>query len=258
MRIEIITVFPEYFASPLRASMVARAAGKGLVEYVVHDLRDHATGRHRSVDDTPYGGGGGMVFRPEPVFRAWQALELGQAHCVYLTADGAAFTQDTAVRLSRLPRLALLCGHYKGIDERIRTRLIDEEISIGDYVLTGGEPAACVVLDAVVRLIPGVLGDFGSALEDSFQDWLLDCPWYTRPAQFDGQTVPQVLRDGDHRQVRAWRRRQALQRTFERRPELLDRAPLDEDEERLVADWRRTAARAPLPAGNANNLTGTE
>jgi len=184
------------------------------------------------------------------VFQAWEALGLAAAHCVYLTADGAVLTQDAAVRLSRLPRLVLLCGHYKGIDERIRGRLIDEEISIGDYVLTGGEPAACVVLDAVVRLLPGVLGDFESALEDSFQDGVLDCPWYTRPAEYDGQAVPQVLRDGDHRQVRAWRRRQALRRTFGRRPELLARAALDDEEERLVARWRQEA--------QFNNLIGTE
>jgi len=253
MRIDIVTAFPAYFASPLATSMVGRAARLGLVEYAVHDLRAYAADRHRTVDDAPYGGGGGMVLRPEPVHEAWRALGLAAGHCVYLTADGALFSQDMAVRLSRQQRLVLLCGHYKGIDERIRARLIDEEISVGDYVLTGGEPAACVVLDAVVRLIPGVLGDFSSALDDSFQEGLLDCPWYTRPAVYEGQAVPEVLLSGDHEQVRAWRRQQALRRTFERRPELLARAPLDEVEERLVARWRLTAAGARPPSATATN-----
>lgn len=239
MKIEVVTLFPEFFTSPLATSMVARACSQDLVQIGVHDLRAFAEDRHHTVDDTPYGGGGGMVIKPEPVARAWEALELARARCIYLSADGAPFDQRLAVELSLAPHLVLLCGHYKGVDERIRRRHIDQEISVGDYVLTGGEPAALVVLDAVVRLIPGVLGNFSSALEDSFQENLLDCPWYTRPAVFDGEAVPQVLLSGDHQQVRAWRRGQALRRTFERRPDLLARAALDEEEQRLVAEWRR-------------------
>jgi tRNA (guanine37-N1)-methyltransferase len=181
------------------------------------------------------------------VARAWEALELARARCIYLRAAGAPIDQRLAIELSLAPHLVLLCGHYKGVDERIRRRHIDQEISVGDYVLTGGEPAALVVLDAVVRLIPGVLGNFSSALEDSFQEELLDCPWYTRPAVFAGEAVPQVLLSGNHQQVHAWRRRQALRRTFERRPDLLARAALDEEEQRLVAEWRRA-----LPAANTS------
>jgi tRNA (guanine37-N1)-methyltransferase len=240
MKIEVVTLFPEFFTSP-----VARACSQGLAQIGVHDLRAFAEDRHRTVDDTPYGGGGGMVIKPEPVARAWEALELAKGRCIYLSADGRPFDQEVAVELSLQPYLVLLCGHYKGVDERIRRRHIDQEISIGDYVLTGGEPAALVVLDAVVRLIPGVLGNFESALEDSFQEDLLDCPWYTRPAVFAGEAVPQVLLSGDHEQVRAWRRHQALRRTFERRPELLARAELDEEEQRLVQEWTQA-----LPAAD--------
>ncbi len=244
MKIEVVTLFPEFFRSPLETSMIARARAQGLAQIGVHDLRSFAEDRHHTVDDTPYGGGGGMVIKPEPVARAWEALELREARCIYLSADGVPLDQRLAIELSLVPRLVLLCGHYKGVDERIRLRHIDQEISVGDYVLTGGEPAALILIDAVVRLIPGVLGNFSSALEDSFQEDLLDCPWYTRPAVFAGQAVPEVLLSGDHQQVRAWRRRQALRRTFERRPDLLARAPLDEEEQRLVAQWRRA-----LPAG---------
>ncbi len=237
MKIDLLTLFPEFFRSPLATSMVARACSQGLVEIAVHDLRAFAQDRHRTVDDTPYGGGGGMVIKPEPVARAWEALGLAGGLCIFLTADGEPLNQRLAVQLSLAPRLVLLCGHYKGIDERIRRKYIDREISIGDYVLTGGEPAALVLLDAVVRLIPGVLGNFASALEDSFHEELLDCPWYTRPAVFAGEGVPEVLLSGDHQQVRQWRRRQALRRTFERRPELLARAELDEEERHLLEEW---------------------
>lgn len=240
MKIEVVTLFPGFFTSPLETSMVARARTQGLAQIAVHDLRAFATDRHHTVDDTPYGGGGGMVIKPEPVARAWEALELGKARCIYLSADGARFDQRLAVELSLQPHLVLLCGHYKGVDERIRRQHIHQEISVGDYVLTGGEPAALILIDAVVRLIPGVLGNFSSALEDSFQEDLLDCPWYTRPAVFGGQAVPDELMSGDHQRVRAWRRREALRRTFERRPDLLARASLDEEEQRLVDQWGRT------------------
>jgi len=239
MKVEVVTIFPEFFTSPLATSMMARACERGLLEIAIHDLRAFATAPYRPVDDAPFGGGGGMVIKPEPALRAWEELELGQGRCIYLTADGEPFTQRLAIELSLEKHLVLLCGHYKGIDERIRQRCIDQEISIGDYVLTGGEPAALVLIDAVLRLIPGVLGNFSSALEDSFQESLLDCPLYTRPAEFRGDRVPEVLLSGNHRQVQQWRRRQALRRTFERRPDLLQRADLDEEEQHLIAKWNK-------------------
>ena len=239
MKIDIVTLFPEFFTSPLATSMIARALQKDLAEIEIHDLREFATDRHRTVDDTPYGGGGGMVIKPEPVARAWEARELADGHCIYLTADGELLDQNMAIQLSLQPHLVLLCGHYKGIDERIRRRYIDRELSVGDYVLTGGEPACLVLIDAIVRLIPGVLGDFSSALEDSFQEDLLDCSWYTRPAEFRQERVPEVLLSGNHQEVRQWRRRQALRRTFKRRPDLLSKAELDDEERRLIAEWSK-------------------
>lgn len=245
MRIDVVTLFPEFFASPLSTSMMGKACDRGLVEIALHDLRDFTDDRHRTVDDTPCGGGGGMVIKPEPVTRAWEALELERGHCVYLTADGEPFDQQLAIELSLREHLVLLCGHYKGIDERIRGRCIDQEISIGDYVLTGGEPAGLVLIDAVVRLIPGVLGNFSSALEDSFQEGLLDCPWYTRPVEFREERVPDLLLSGDHQAVQQWRRRQALRRTFERRPDLLQRAELDEEEQHLIDKWSKERLEKP-------------
>jgi len=243
MKIDVVTIFPEFFTTPLATSMVARAVDRKLVEIELHDLRDFATDRHRSVDDAPFGGGGGMVLKPEPVAAALETEQLRRGLCVYLTADGVPLDQDLATRLSLEKHLVLLCGHYKGLDERVRNLAVDQEISIGDFVLTGGEPAALVLIDAVVRLIPGVLGDFSSAMSDSFHDELLDCPWYTRPVEFRGHTVPPELVSGNHEQVQAWRRRHALRRTFERRPDLLEGIDLDDDEHRLVEKWRRESER---------------
>ena len=239
MKIDIVTVFPGFFTSPLDTSILARAGTKGLVQIELHDLRHYAVDRHKTVDDAPYGGGGGMLIKPEPVLQAWEALQLKRGHCIYLSADGEPLDQPLAMRLSLQDHLVLLCGHYKGIDERIRRHCIDQEISIGDYVLTGGETAALVLVDTVVRLIPGVLGNFSSALEDSFHEGLLDCPWYTRPTKFKDEQVPPVLLSGDHEEVQQWRRHQALRRTFERRPELLDKAELDEEERRLIDKWTK-------------------
>jgi len=239
MKIDIVTVFPGFFTSPLDTSILARACTKGLVQIELHDLRHYAVDRHKTVDDAPYGGGGGMLIKPEPVLQAWEALQLKRGHCIYLSADGEPLDQPLAMRLSLQDHLVLLCGHYKGIDERIRRHCIDQEISIGDYVLTGGETAALVLVDTVVRLIPGVLGNFSSALEDSFHEGLLDCPWYTRPTEFKDEQVPPVLLSGDHEEVQQWRRHQALRRTFERRPELLDKAELDEEERRLIDKWTK-------------------
>lgn len=238
MKIDIVTLFPDFFASPLATSMMARAIARGLLTIETHDPRDCATDNHRTVDDAPYGGGGGMVLKPEPVYQLWQERGLAAGRCIYLTADGQPLDQSLAVELALEERLVLLCGHYKGVDERIRTGLIDREISIGDYVLTGGEPAALVLIDAVARLIPNVLGNFSSALDDSFQEAVLDCPWYTRPVEFRGQRVPDALLSGDHERIENWRRRQALRRTFARRPDLLQQIELDEEEQQLIATWR--------------------
>ncbi|HCV26280.1 MAG TPA: tRNA (guanosine(37)-N1)-methyltransferase TrmD [Candidatus Latescibacteria bacterium] len=240
MQVDIVTLFPRFFVEPLATSIVGRAIEGGQLEVNLHDLRTYSQDRHRTVDDTPYGGGGGMVIKPGPVAACWTENQFANGHCIHLSADGEPLTQDLAAELSLQSHMVLLCGHYKGVDERARRQLIDQEISIGDYVLTGGEPAALVLIDAVTRLIPGVLGNFSSAMADSFHDdGLLDCPWYTRPASHGGEEVPQVLLGGDHGQVQSWRRRQALRRTFERRPDLLERADLDEEERRQVADWRR-------------------
>lgn len=239
MKIDIVTLFPQFFEVTLHTSILGRAAEQGHVATSVHDLRQFAVDRHGTVDDAPFGGGGGMLLKPEPVAACWDALDLARGHCVYLSADGDRLDQGLAAQLSLRPHLVLLCGHYKGVDERARARCIDQEISIGDYVLTGGEPAALVLIDAVVRLLPGVLGDFSSAMADSFHDdGLLDCPWYTRPARFEGHDVPEELLSGDHGRIERWRRQQSLRRTFERRPDLLDEADLDDDERRLVQRWK--------------------
>jgi len=239
VQIDVVTLFPDFFQTPLQSSILARAVQNGLLEVGTYNPRDFAFDKHQNVDDEPYGGGGGMVLKPEPLFALWQAQKFEKAHCIYLTADGETLDHRLSVELSLQDHLVLLCGHYKGVDERVRTHLINREVSIGDFVLTGGEPAALVLIDAVVRLIPGVLGNFGSALEDSFQDVLLDCPWYTRPAEFNGESVPQVLQSGDHQRVQQWRRTQALRKTFERRPDLLDKAVLDDKDKKQLTQWER-------------------
>jgi tRNA (guanine37-N1)-methyltransferase len=224
MRVDIVTGFPSLVESPLRESIIKRAIAGGFVTIEVHDLRDYATDRHRSIDDAPFGGGAGMILKPEPVFSCVEALKARRPYdeVIYLSADGERFTQQRANRLSMAGAIILLCGHYKGIDERIRTSLITREISIGDYVLTGGELPALVVVDALVRLIPGVLHDGESMLTDSFQDGLLDAPSYTRPAEFRGQKVPEVLLSGNHADIEAWRAEQRRKRTGERRNDLLE------------------------------------
>ncbi len=225
MRINVVTIFPEFFRGPLSISIPGRTAEAGLVEYRVVDLRDHTHDRHRTVDDEPYGGGAGMVMKPEPFFEAVEALG-PRGPVVLLTPRGARFDHRTAVRYSLAEELTLLCGHYKGVDERVAAGLASEELSIGDFVLSGGEAAALVVIDAVVRLLPGALGDHSSAATDAFYEGLLSPPVYTRPAEYRGMRVPEVLRSGDHARVEAWRRREALRITRERRPDLLE----DEEE----------------------------
>ncbi|MEJ2547533.1 MAG: tRNA (guanosine(37)-N1)-methyltransferase TrmD [Gemmatimonadota bacterium] len=220
MRINVVTIFPAFFEAPLATSIPGRAEAASVVRYRVVDLRDHTHDRHRTVDDEPYGGGAGMVMKPEPFFEAVDALAPA-GPIVLLSPRGRRFDHETAVRYSLEPELTLLCGHYKGVDERVATGLATEELSIGDYVLSGGEPAALVVIDAVVRLLPGAMSDHESAAGDSFYDGLLAPPAYTRPAEYRGMKVPEVLRSGDHRRVAEWRHEEAERVTRLRRPELL-------------------------------------
>lgn len=226
MRIDLVTAHPGLVASPLEHSIIQRARRKGLVDIRVHDLRDYAEGRHRQIDDYPFGGMGGMVLKPEPLFACIEAIQAdgdGPAdEVIFLTPDGEVLDQPLANALALKSRLLLIAGHYKGIDQRVRDALVTREVSIGDYVLSGGELPALVLIDTVVRLLPGVLGDAQSALSDSFQDGLLDAPVYTRPAEFRGMKVPEVLLSGDHDRIRDWREAERLRRTQERRPDLLD------------------------------------
>ena len=215
MRIDIITGLPKLLESPLQESILKRAQNKEIVEIVVHDLRAYTHDKHNTIDDAPYGGGAGMVLKPEPFFECVEALKAQRQYdeIIFLAADGEVFTQKIATQLSLKKNLILLCGHYKGVDQRVREVLATREISIGDYVLTGGELAAVVVVDAVVRLIPGVLNDGESALTDSFQDGMLGCPQYTRPSEYRGMTIPDVLLSGNHREIDQWRMEQREQRT---------------------------------------------
>lgn len=228
MRIDVITIFPELVDGPLATSIMGRAVESGLVQFGVHDLREHGLGRHRSVDDYPYGGGVGMVMRPEPLFAAVEPMRAAGAHVVLMDPAGERLSDPLARELAATPHLALICGRYEGIDERVRT-LVDREVSIGDYVLTGGELPALVLIDTLVRLVPGVIAE-ASHQEDSFASGLLEYPQYTRPEQFRNLSVPPVLLSGHHGEVDRWRRRQALRRTLERRPDLLDSADLSDDD----------------------------
>lgn len=234
MRIDVVTLFPGMLTGVLSESMLRVARDRGAVDVRVADLRDYTEGRHRVADDYPFGGGGGMVLKPEPLFAAVEALRGPRGHVVLLCPQGPTFTQADAARLARETHLVLLCGHYEGVDERVRAQLVDEELSIGDYVLTGGELPAMVVLDAVVRLLPGVLGDPDGAARESFAAGRLDYPQYTRPAEFRGMQVPPVLLSGHHAEIDAWRRREALRRTIERRPELLADEAMDPEDRAIV------------------------
>jgi tRNA (guanine37-N1)-methyltransferase len=227
MRIDIITIFPKMFSPVLKESIIKRAQKKGKVIFFIHDLRIYSGNKHRKVDDRPFGGGSGMVMRAEPIFDAVKDVreksKTKKSKVVLLCPQGKRLDQKTAKRLSKEKQLILICGHYEGIDERVRQHLVDEEISIGDYVLTGGELPAMVLVDAVVRLLPGVLGDKNSLNFESFEGNLLEYPQYTRPANYLGMKVPEVLICGDHKKIELWRRQQALARTQERRPDILKR-----------------------------------
>ena len=251
LRFDLFTLFPEICAAYLQESILKRAQAAGLIEVALHDIRDHAGGKHKVTDDLPYGGGGGMVMKPGPVFAAVESV-LGDAAAraglpvILLTPQGRPFTQAVAGQLSRLPRLALICGRYEGFDERIRQHLATDEISLGDFVLTGGELAALAVVDAVSRLLPGVLGDPTGAEDDSHASGLLEYPHYTRPPEFRGWTVPDVLLSGDHARIARWRHQESLRRTFLRRPDMLLKLELsEEDREFLSAVAQAITSTAP-------------
>ena len=242
MQFEVFTLLPEVFPPYLDSSILQRARQRGLIDVRVHNIRDYTHDRHHTTDDTPYGGGGGMVMKPEPVFEAVESV-LGLSSVpaqpisvpvILLTPQGRVFTQRVAEELSRHERIALLCGRYEGVDERIREHLVTDEISIGDYVLTGGELPALLIIDAVARLLPGVLGDPTGAEDDSHSTGLLEYPHYTRPPDFRGWKVPEILLSGDHAKIEKWRGEQALSRTFNKRPDMLEKAELSEKDKKFV------------------------
>jgi tRNA (guanine37-N1)-methyltransferase len=238
VRIDVVTLFPELFEVPLRTSIIGRALERGLVSVDVHDLREHGLGRHRSVDDYPYGGGAGMILRPEPLAAAIEPLREAGALVVLLDPAGERLTDRLARELAGVAHLALVCGRYEGLDERARSSLVDREVSIGDYVLTGGELPALVVIDAVARLVPGVI-EAESHQSDSFATGLLEHPHYTRPESFRGMDVPAVLLSGHHVEVARWRRRESLRRTLLRRPDLLEAADLSDEDRRMLDELSR-------------------
>ena len=246
MKFDIVTIFPRMIDAGLEEGVVGRARERGLLDIAVHNLRDFTTDRHHVVDDVPFGGGPGMVMKPEPLFAAMDAIvaRRGQPGAVLLlTPAGRPFSQREAKRFAALGHVVVLCGRYEGIDERVRERWATDEVSIGDYVLSGGELPALVIIDAVSRLVPGVVGDEQSVEGDSFERGLLDYPHYTRPADFAGMRVPEVLTSGHHGEIRRWRRQQALKRTFERRPDLVETAVLDDEERGWLREWKATRAR---------------
>ncbi|MCK4697596.1 MAG: tRNA (guanosine(37)-N1)-methyltransferase TrmD [Dehalococcoidia bacterium] len=251
MYIHILTLFPNMFTGPFSESIIKRAQDRGLVEIAIHNIRDYTADRHHVVDDSPYGGGPGMVLKPEPLFEAVVAIKSERGECVesergeselpvlLLTPQGRLFDQRAAEELAEYEEMILICGHYEGVDERVREHLVTDEISIGDYILSGGELAAMVVVDALVRQLPGALGSGESVGEDSHSSGLLEYPQYTRPQSFRGWEVPEVLLSGNHAAIARWRREQSLRRTIRRRPDLLERAALSDEERRLVAQMER-------------------
>jgi tRNA (guanine37-N1)-methyltransferase len=236
MQFEVFTLLPEIFPPYLESSILQRARQRGLIDVRVHNIRDYTHDKHHTTDDVPYGGGGGMVMKPEPVFEAVESV-LGPESggpVILLTPQGRVFSQATASELAAYAKIALVCGRYEGVDERVRHKLVTDEISVGDYVLTGGELPALIVIDAVARLLPGVLGDPDGASDDSHAAGLLEYPHYTRPPEFRGEHVPDVLTSGDHARIAKWRREQSLLRTLQRRPDLLAKADLTEEDKRYL------------------------
>jgi tRNA (guanine37-N1)-methyltransferase len=238
MKIDVVTLFPGIFAGPLQESILAKAQARGVVDIRVVNLREYAAGRHRVTDDYPFGGGGGMILKPEPLWAAVETLRTEAARVILLDPQGRRFCQEVARDLSKASHLILLCGRYEGVDERVREHLVDDELSLGDYVLTGGELPALVVIDAVTRLCPGALGNEAASGQDSFAGGLLEGPHYTRPEEFRGHRVPEILLSGDHKKIARWRRLQSLWRTWRRRPDLLETAQLTPEEQKLVERFR--------------------
>ena len=242
MRIDIITLFPSMFRGPFDESIIKRARKKGILEINFHNLRDFTGDRHRTVDDLPYGGGAGMVMKPEPLFRAVEKVKEEKRFSwkvILLSPQGQPFAQEKAKELAQEEGLIFICGHYEGVDERVREHLIDEELSLGDFVLTGGELAAMVIVDAIARMLPQVLGCKDSVREDSFYQTLLDYPHYTRPPEFRGWKVPGVLISGNHQKIREWRKKKKLENTFKKRPDLLKTAKLSREEEEMLEQIKR-------------------
>lgn len=241
---EVLTLFPGIISGPLGESIMKRAQEKGRLAVRTRNIRDYTDDKHKTADDSPYGGEAGMVLKPDPIFRAVEAVKADHPGAAFLTIllspQGRLMDHEYAERLAREERcIILLCGHYEAVDERVKEALVDEELSIGDYVLTGGELAALVVIDAATRLVPGVLGDEESAYRDSFADGLLDHPHYTRPAEFRGRNVPEVLLSGNHEAIATWRRRQSLRATLLKRPDLLDQADLSEEDKKILRELRK-------------------
>ncbi len=240
MRFDVLTLFPEMFEPFIKTSVIGRAVARNIIDIRVHNIRDHASGRHKVTDDVPYGGGSGMVMKPEPLVKAIQALECRRDNnevVILLSPQGVPFRHEHARSFASFNRLVLVCGHYEGVDERVKELAVDKEVSIGDYVLTGGELAAMVVIDATARFVPGVLGDSYSSVEESFAQGLLEYPQYTRPREFMGRRVPAILLSGDHKKIAQWRKRKSLEYTFRKRPDLLEKAALSEAERVLVDRW---------------------
>ena len=237
MRFDILTIFPDFFGSPLKQSILGKAIEKGLIDVGIHHIRDFALDKHNTTDDSPYGGGDGMVMKVEPIVRAVEAVKgsrKSEVKVILTTPQGRQLNQQIAAELAQSSNLIIICGRYEGVDERVKELVVDMEVSIGDYVLGGGEIPALVIVDAVTRLVPGVLGSDMSARDDSFSEGLLEYPQYTRPESFRGLTVPDILLSGNHQKIKNWRRRESIKRTLERRPDLLEKAQLTEEEKKAI------------------------
>jgi tRNA (guanine37-N1)-methyltransferase len=242
IRFDILSVFPEMFESPFNCSILKRARDKGIVEIHLHNIRDYAKNKHKMTDDAPYGGGGGMVMKVEPIDEALTSIIPSRddnTSVVLLTPQGDTFDQNIAEEMSAYSRIVLICGHYEGVDERVRTYLVDREISVGDFVLTGGELSAMIVVDAVIRLIPDVLGNNESASFDSFSTGLLEYPHYTRPGSYRGWQVPDILLSGNHREIQTWRRKESLKRTYLRRPDLIEKIKLSGEDRKILEEIKK-------------------
>ncbi|WP_152392435.1 tRNA (guanosine(37)-N1)-methyltransferase TrmD [Paenibacillus guangzhouensis] len=242
MRMDVLTLFPEMFEGVFHSSILGKAQEKGIVQLQAHNFREHANNKHNTVDDYPYGGGGGMVLKPEPIFSAVESLiepDAAKPRVILMCPQGERYTQAKAEELAKEEHLILICGHYEGYDERIREFLVTDELSVGDYVLTGGELPAMTIIDSVARLLPGVLGNETSAVTDSFSTGLLEYPHYTRPADFRGMKVPDILLSGHHANVEAWRKQQSLRRTLERRPDLLEHIELNKKEQKWLQEIKK-------------------